>query len=58
MENSQSIRLYILGKKTMESEEENSLATWDTCRCTSRNCLNSRHCYSSNDYWNSCICGT
>lgn len=47
----QSIRLYFLGKETMEQEEEDSLATWHTCW---RPCWHCPHCWYSHtrhDYW-------
>lgn len=54
---SQSVRLYFLGKETMEQEEEDSLATGNTGGGPCRHCTHRRHSYPCHDYWHPCICG-
>lgn len=53
----QSVRLYFLGKETMEQEEEDSLATRHTCWRPRWHCPHRRHSHTCHDYWHSCVCG-
>lgn len=52
----QSIRLYFLGKETVEQEEEDSLATWHTCWRPCWHCPHCWHSHTCHDYWHPRVC--
>lgn len=53
----QSLRLYFLGKETMEQKEEDSLATWHTGGGPCWHCTHCWHSHPCHDYWHPSVCG-